>query len=132
VRYSALWGEPSDDDFFLQGLGRWLRTGAARHPSARLHWLDVTRAPAGAEPPAGEIMRPGQPIPTSTRSTSAPAPTACIDLPVFSDVHRRQNAHSTMLTALQMTAGLKTLGANRCRIFFYGIHFASGKFAKTC
>lgn len=52
---SRLWSENFDDDFFLQGLGTWLKTGKLEHDLSYLHPVEAT--PALMDSPAGRIGR---------------------------------------------------------------------------
>ncbi len=48
VRYSTLWSETFTDDFFVNGLRRWLRTGKVTHDQAHVRAFDDVRVPARA------------------------------------------------------------------------------------
>jgi L-fucose isomerase-like protein len=52
-QHSRLWSVGFDDDFFLRGLGSWLKTGAIQHDTSYLH--PVERAHPVLETPAGRI-----------------------------------------------------------------------------
>ncbi|MDJ0752217.1 MAG: hypothetical protein QNJ45_01780 [Ardenticatenaceae bacterium] len=45
VRYSTLWSETFQDDFFLDGLDRWLNDGCVEHDTSHVRHLDVSRLP---------------------------------------------------------------------------------------
>jgi hypothetical protein len=45
VRYSTLWSETFDDEFFRRGLRQWLQTGRIDHDTSHARSLDVTRLP---------------------------------------------------------------------------------------
>jgi hypothetical protein len=53
VKYSTLWSENFDDDFFQAGLASWLKTGAVRHETAHVKSL----ARAAVPPRAGRVAR---------------------------------------------------------------------------
>jgi hypothetical protein len=55
VAYSTLWSADFTDDFFLQGLDRWLKTGAVRHRTAHVKPLARAAVPAKALKVAGKI-----------------------------------------------------------------------------
>jgi len=48
VRYSSLWSENFDDDFFLRGLASWLRTGGVRHGTRHVKPLRTATVPKSA------------------------------------------------------------------------------------
>ena len=48
VKYSTLWSENFDDDFFLNGLQEWLMTGKVVHDISHVHAFDDVRVPASA------------------------------------------------------------------------------------
>src|SRR6266700_1431818 len=37
VKYSTLWSEDFTDDYFLRGLGAWLKTGRITHDTSHAH-----------------------------------------------------------------------------------------------
>jgi hypothetical protein len=55
VRYSSLWSENFDDDFFRDGLASWLKTGAVRHKTN--HVRPLAKASAGGSPSWGFSTR---------------------------------------------------------------------------
>jgi hypothetical protein len=55
VKYSTLWSADFTDDFFLQGLTTWLKTGVIRHPATHVRALGKARVPAQARAVAGKI-----------------------------------------------------------------------------
>jgi hypothetical protein len=55
VRYSTLWSENFDDDFFLAGFSRWLEKGEVRHGAAHVKALARCAVPARARAAAGRI-----------------------------------------------------------------------------
>jgi hypothetical protein len=55
VRYSTLWSETFEDDFFRQGLATWLKTGAIKHRTAHVKPLARTTVPAKARTVARKI-----------------------------------------------------------------------------
>jgi CBS domain-containing protein len=48
VRYSTLWSERFEDDFFLRGLRQWLRTGRVRHATSHVRPFARAKVPAKA------------------------------------------------------------------------------------
>ena len=48
VKYSTLWSLDFTDDMFLQGLQRWLKTGAVSHPTAHVQKLAKASVPTRA------------------------------------------------------------------------------------
>ncbi|MFZ9840019.1 MAG: fucose isomerase [Opitutaceae bacterium] len=48
VRYSTLWSERFEDDFFLRGLRQWLRTGRVRHATPHVRPFARAKVPARA------------------------------------------------------------------------------------
>jgi len=46
VEYSSLWSEDFKDDFFLKGLGRWLKTGKLKHDASHAVPLSRIKIPA--------------------------------------------------------------------------------------
>jgi len=55
VKYSTLWSENFDDDFFLNGLSAWLKTGAVKHKTAHVRPLAKASVPAKARALAKKI-----------------------------------------------------------------------------
>jgi hypothetical protein len=55
VKYSTLWSETFDDDFFRNGLALWLRTGAVTHATDHVKPLARCDVPARAKSVAVEI-----------------------------------------------------------------------------
>lgn len=55
VRYSSLWSEHFDDDFFKQGLKEWLETGEIKHDTSHVRALEAARLPE-AERGLGEAL----------------------------------------------------------------------------
>jgi hypothetical protein len=48
VKYSTLWSENFDDAFFLNGIRKWLATGAVKHQTSHVKPLAKMEVPAGA------------------------------------------------------------------------------------
>jgi hypothetical protein len=48
VRYSTLWSENFDDDFFINGLQAWLETGAVVHDTSHVHPFEDVNVPSDA------------------------------------------------------------------------------------
>lgn len=48
VKYSTLWSENFDDDFFLDGLKRWLKKGTLKHDESHVRKFKTDEAPADA------------------------------------------------------------------------------------
>ncbi|HWA27847.1 MAG TPA: fucose isomerase [Lacunisphaera sp.] len=55
VKYSTLWSEDFTDEYFLQGLGSWLKTGVAKHRTAHVKPLARAAIPAKAQATAKKI-----------------------------------------------------------------------------
>jgi hypothetical protein len=55
VRYSTLWSEDFTDDFFVDGLAAWLRTGVVRHGAGHVKPLAKAAVPARARAVARTI-----------------------------------------------------------------------------
>ncbi len=55
VTYSTLWSADFTDEFFLQGLSRWLTTGSVRHTTSHVKPLARAAVPAKALKIAGRI-----------------------------------------------------------------------------
>jgi hypothetical protein len=55
VKYSTLWSDRFDDDYFLTGLARWLKTGKTTHRTAHVHAYGEARVPARARTIAKKI-----------------------------------------------------------------------------
>jgi hypothetical protein len=55
VRYSTLWSENFDDEYFLAGLNRWLQTGATTHRTAHVRPFAKATVPARATAAAARI-----------------------------------------------------------------------------
>ena len=55
VRYSTLWSETFDDDFFRNGLALWLRTGAVMHATDHVKPFAQCDVPGRAKSVAAEI-----------------------------------------------------------------------------
>jgi hypothetical protein len=55
VRYSSLWSENFDDDFFRDGLASWLKTGAVRHKTNHVRPLAKASVPPRARAVAKKI-----------------------------------------------------------------------------
>ena len=49
VKYSTLWSDNFDDDYFLRGLARWLRTGVTTHRTPHVRPFARARVPAKAK-----------------------------------------------------------------------------------
>jgi hypothetical protein len=49
VKYSTLWSENFDDEFFLDGLRRWLKKGKIKHDQSHVRGLGDVEVPADAE-----------------------------------------------------------------------------------
>jgi hypothetical protein len=54
-KYSTLWSETFDDEFFRNGLALWLRTGAVRHETDHVKPFAQCEVPARAKSVAAEI-----------------------------------------------------------------------------
>jgi len=48
VKYSTLWSENFDDDFFIKGLRKWLKTGKVAHETSHVRTFEDVRVPASA------------------------------------------------------------------------------------
>src|ERR1051325_4015034 len=57
VPYSTLWSEDFTDDFFLDGLRRWLNGEPARHDLSHVQPLDDLRIPDGAAETGARLAR---------------------------------------------------------------------------
>jgi hypothetical protein len=55
VKYSTLWSENFDDEFFLKGLATWLRTGVVTHKTTHVKPLAAAQVPAKAKAIASKI-----------------------------------------------------------------------------
>jgi hypothetical protein len=55
VKYSTLWSENFDDEFFLKGLAAWLKTGVVKHKTAHVKPLAAVQVPAKAKAIASKI-----------------------------------------------------------------------------
>ncbi len=55
VKYSTLWSEDFTDEYFLQGLASWLKTGACKHKTAHVKPLAKAAVPAKAKSVAKKI-----------------------------------------------------------------------------
>ena len=55
VKYSTLWSEDFDDDYFLRGLQRWLETGRTTHRTTHVRPLAQASVPSRAEAVAARI-----------------------------------------------------------------------------
>ena len=55
VRYSTLWSDHFDDDKFLSGLARWLKTGVTTHRTPHVRPFARARVPARAKAVAKKI-----------------------------------------------------------------------------
>jgi hypothetical protein len=55
VKYSSAWSEDFADEFFLKGLGAWLKTGAVKFPTAHVEPLAAARVPARAKSVAAKL-----------------------------------------------------------------------------
>jgi hypothetical protein len=55
VKYSTLWSEDFTDDYFLNGLASWLKTGVAKHKTAHVKPLARAAVPTKARAIAGKI-----------------------------------------------------------------------------
>ena len=55
VKYSTLWSDNFDDDYFLRGLARWLKTGRTTHRTPHVRPFARARVPAKARAVAGRI-----------------------------------------------------------------------------
>jgi len=55
VKYSTLWSADFTDEFFLEGLSSWLKTGAVKHPTRHVKPLARASVPAKARGVAGKI-----------------------------------------------------------------------------
>ena len=45
VKYSTLWSEDFDDDFFLEGIHEWIRTGVIKHDTGHVRDLEPAALP---------------------------------------------------------------------------------------
>lgn len=48
VKYSTLWSENFDDEFFIRGLRKWLKSGKVVHDTSHVHTFADVRVPAKA------------------------------------------------------------------------------------
>ncbi len=55
VKYSTLWSEDFTDEYFLNGLATWLKTGACKHKTAHVKSLAKASVPAKAKAVAKKI-----------------------------------------------------------------------------
>jgi hypothetical protein len=55
VKYSTLWSENFDDEFFLKGLVAWLKTGVVTHKTTHVKPLAAAQVPAKARALASKI-----------------------------------------------------------------------------
>jgi hypothetical protein len=55
VKYSTLWSENFDDEYFLTRLASWLKTGVATHKTAHVKALAKTKVPTKAKAVAKKI-----------------------------------------------------------------------------
>jgi hypothetical protein len=55
VKYSTLWSENFEDEFFLSGLASWLKTGVAKHTTAHVKSFARATVPAKARTVAKRI-----------------------------------------------------------------------------
>src|SRR5260370_22290767 len=55
VRYNTLWSVDFKDDFFIQGLNRWLNGEPVRHDTSHVHALQDFKLPGDAEAMAREV-----------------------------------------------------------------------------
>jgi hypothetical protein len=55
VKYSTLWSADFTDEFFLQGLAAWLKTGVVKHETKHVRALAKTSVPAKARAAAQRI-----------------------------------------------------------------------------
>jgi hypothetical protein len=55
VKYSTLWSENFDDEFFLRGLATWLKTGEVKHRTAHVKPLARCAVPAKAAATAKKL-----------------------------------------------------------------------------
>lgn len=46
VKYSSIWSENFDDEFFLNGIREWIRTGTIKHDTSHVREVDVKSLPA--------------------------------------------------------------------------------------
>ncbi len=49
IKYSSLWSENFDDDFFLNGLQEWLETGTIKHDCSHVKDFDLVKIPLAEE-----------------------------------------------------------------------------------
>jgi len=49
VKYSSIWSENFDDDFFLQGIEEWLQTGNIKHDQSHVKSFDLVKIPSAEE-----------------------------------------------------------------------------------
>ncbi len=55
VNYSTLWSDDFTDEYFLQGLSAWLKTGVATHPTTHVKPLAAAKVPGKARAVARRI-----------------------------------------------------------------------------
>ena len=55
VKYSTLWSDNFDDDYFLRGLARWLKTGVTTHRTPHVRQFTQAAVPARAKAVAKKI-----------------------------------------------------------------------------
>ncbi len=55
VKYSTLWSEDFTDEYFLNGLAAWLKTGVAKHKTTHVRPLAKARVPTKARATAKKI-----------------------------------------------------------------------------
>lgn len=55
IRYSTIWSENFDDDFFLAGIREWIKTGSLSHVTAHVRDLDPAELPS-AEGALGQSL----------------------------------------------------------------------------
>ena len=66
IKFSSLWSENFDDDYFRRGLGKWLKTGKIKHDASHVRPLASVKMPA-SQPESGQQ---GGEIPPASRKRS--------------------------------------------------------------
>lgn len=64
IKYSCLWSENFDDDFFREGFAKWLKRGKVKHAQDHVHPYDKDEAP-------GDAVRVGKMFAREFRSAKA-------------------------------------------------------------
>ena len=58
IKYSTLWSDNFDDDYFLTGLARWLKTGATTHRTSHVRAFGQARMPIKAKAAVAPVDLP--------------------------------------------------------------------------